>query len=151
MALGSLMVAGIAFPRYLSLFRNAVTDDGAATLASLLALQTYTVSLGIRAMQELHLSHNRLTEWGVETLVSAAQQSVYPYAVGAGKTPLWLRIEYNSVDLRRISLAPALHCTCTAASGCKTHQCSRRPVPPVHLPHLDKQNRDRAYGAGRQW
>lgn len=70
--------------RILKLFKNDIDDNGAEALADFVRK--------CRSVEEMHLSHNRLTERGVVALVTAAEKSR-----PRGANPLWLRLEQNEV------------------------------------------------------
>ena len=72
--------------RVLKLFQNQIDDQGCDELCGLFKYCS--------KIEELHLSHNWLTEKGVEALTTAALEDLSTdYA-----RPLWLRVEHNNFD-----------------------------------------------------
>jgi len=110
--------------RVLKLYKNRLGDDCAALLAEMFR--------HCETVREVHLSHNRLTRVGVETIVEAAVRSRQK-----GAAPLWLRLEHNNVECEQeILSAMEERCgVCPRRPGCTQFTCcvgSR-----VHLPFLD--------------
>ncbi|CAE7647507.1 unnamed protein product [Symbiodinium sp. CCMP2592] len=72
--------------RVLKLYKNDINDDGAQALSRFVR-KCYT-------LEELHLSHNRFTERGVELLVRAAEEA---RTQAKSSVPMWTRLEQNEV------------------------------------------------------
>ncbi|KAG1668748.1 hypothetical protein FOA52_014294 [Chlamydomonas sp. UWO 241] len=69
------------------LFENGIGDTGAAACASLFG----------PSLQEVHLSHNSMTNTGLAQLLSAV-----PTVRDKGLRPLWLRCEWNVLNLDQL-------------------------------------------------
>lgn len=114
--------------RVLKLYRNNLDDSGATGLAELFAKCT--------GIEEVHLSHNRFTAAGVETMVRAAEE-----ARPDSMSPLWLRLEQNEVAdpdavyedlLTRLSV-----CNRPDERYCTVRTCCKKMK--VHLPFFNWQ------------
>eukprot|EP00931_Biecheleriopsis_adriatica_P053736 TRINITY_DN31528_c0_g1_i1.p1 TRINITY_DN31528_c0_g1~~TRINITY_DN31528_c0_g1_i1.p1 ORF type:complete len:685 (-),score=132.94 TRINITY_DN31528_c0_g1_i1:90-1937(-) len=76
----------------LKLHRNYIEDRGMAAIAEL-------VKTSRSPTQEIHLSHNDVTEFGTCVLLAAVQSSSrYPYQLKGRDSPLWLRLEHNRIN-----------------------------------------------------
>lgn len=130
----------------------------------------------VGALEEVHLSHNRLSKYEVRQLLEAtARRKEYPLH---GSRPLWLRVEHNpacdnlSVDLmaeadrklasirKEMSLLPAgvsenMICVVPWVSdGCRASYCRRahRYGPIVHLPYFwDRTKEKKARGDEKEY
>eukprot|EP00437_Effrenium_voratum_P016637 CAMPEP_0181459060 /NCGR_PEP_ID=MMETSP1110-20121109/32632_1 /TAXON_ID=174948 /ORGANISM="Symbiodinium sp., Strain CCMP421" /LENGTH=882 /DNA_ID=CAMNT_0023583571 /DNA_START=53 /DNA_END=2701 /DNA_ORIENTATION=- len=117
--------------RIFKAYKNEIDDTGAYQLAKLLEKCTY--------MEEVHLSHNRLTAKGVKVIVQAAEQHR-----SRTMSPLWLRLEQNQVS----SAPELLRYLCTEYSVCgrgDERNCTSRHCywkRKVHVPFLYMQRED---------
>ena len=135
--------------RVLRLHMNRFGDGAAEAIASL-------VSVGKVAMSELHVSHNSLTEAGISTIARAlarrhgvsrqrSKQGTRARAAGAQSAPLWLRAEYNLVDVSAVTaiLRSIGVSTCQAADKekCGVGMCGLSPSADLHVYLLGRQRR----------
>ncbi|CAE6914874.1 unnamed protein product [Symbiodinium sp. CCMP2592] len=117
--------------RIFKAYKNEIDDTGAYQLAKLLEKCTY--------MEEVHLSHNRLTAKGVKVIVQAAEQNR-----ARTMSPLWLRLEQNQVS----GATELLRHLCTEYSVCgrgDERNCTSRHCAwkrKVHVPFLYMQRED---------
>eukprot|EP00741_Cyanophora_paradoxa_P015723 tig00020904_g15179.t1 len=132
-ALASL--AEYASVRILRLFKNRVDDEAGAAIASI-------VRANLLPIQEIHLSHCRLTLEGLKPILLAIrdQHGRKPGHLG----PLWLRVEYNKIDdgacLDFMAREGVSYCFAKERGGaCDIRRCHLRPGPMVHLPWLQAQ------------
>jgi hypothetical protein len=139
-ALLQLKRENVAAVRRVFLFRNRIGDEGARRIAELIR-ESSSADATAEWLTEVHLSHNEITAAGAHALFAAA--SSYP----RGAAPLWLRLEYNLIQIPPASM-PA-HCLATArgkANGraggrhrlvqegdCGVQQCGLAAPPPLHL------------------
>lgn len=116
--------------RVLKLYKNDINDDGAQALSRFVR-KCYT-------LEELHLSHNRFTERGVELLVRAAEEA---RTQAKSSVPLWTRLEQNEVKnpdkvleylTKEYSVCGRKH-----RDLCSTKHCHYGAK--VHLPHFHFQ------------
>jgi len=121
--------------RILKLFKNRIGDPGALLLADFFR--------HCKSIREVHLSHNRISDEGIEALVVATQESR-----PAGAEPLWLRVENNAV-VNSKSLLRDLEKrlgVCPRRESCTQFRCCIGSK--VHLPFLDmhreREEKDRA-------
>lgn len=124
--------------RVLKLFKNQIDDRGADDLARLIEES--------RSIEEIHLSHNKITASGVMLLVNAADRS-RPYSAA----PLWLRLEKNAV-MQPNSLLTKLEnelsvCGRHDEKQCTARVCCRRRK--VHLPFFTMQSRPAPWATQR--
>ncbi|CAE7689046.1 unnamed protein product [Symbiodinium necroappetens] len=112
----------------LKLFKNDLDDDGAELLARFLE--------HCPNLEELHLSHNRISSTGALSLISAGSS-----CRREGDTPLWLRLEHNCLEsveeaeswlYRQYSVCYKQNAECTARH-CK-YRCK------IHAPYMAKQS-----------
>lgn len=131
----------------LKLYKNKIGDDGGVRLARMVANQA-------SAIEELHLSHNVLTQRTLVAICMAmGKHEGYPQ-LGRSRLyiPCWLRMEYNHISrplevvevLRRDGEVPI--CTADIRDDCGPWRCSRagrspRGVPKVHLFTISVQSR----------
>jgi len=117
--------------RIFKAYKNEIDDTGAYQLAKLLEKCTY--------MEEVHLSHNRLTAKGVKVIVQAAEQSR-----ARSMSPLWLRLEQNQVsgatELLRYLCTEYSVCGRGDERNCTSRHCSWKRK--VHVPFLYMQRED---------
>jgi len=140
--MGALFDVGLGYLKIFKAFKNQVGDQGAAFLASLIAMQTSAAGMLVR---EVHLSHNRITNHGASLLTGTAINTSYPALDGGFLRPLWLRLEQNLIanDFQ----PECKHCLATGSGRpgdrCTPFNCScSGRVPPLHVPFL---------GCQRQW
>lgn len=95
--------------RVLKVYKNFISDNGALALADLIAKQP-------SALEELHLSHNRIKTAGADALFKSIGQaklsSSFAQVTGKGSRefiyprpdpkrqeflPVWIRLEYNNI------------------------------------------------------
>jgi len=142
--------------KVLKLYKNRLTDRAGARLAALIRRQTSPI-------EEMHLSHNRMTERTVVAIGAAAMANrAYPRTDDDGfGVPCWIRLEHNLVErgdhIVRLLRNEGLH-ICLAedrkncgAQGC-VHSGRGRGVAKVHLFALHTQRRRESAGedaAGR--
>lgn len=87
--------AGISVQSF-RLFKNEISDSGAFAICNM-------ISTSPEPLHELHLSHNQITWRGALALFEAVAKSCkYPCTVGNKQCPFWLRLEWNSIDWRRV-------------------------------------------------
>eukprot|EP00429_Kryptoperidinium_foliaceum_P064945 CAMPEP_0176067024 /NCGR_PEP_ID=MMETSP0120_2-20121206/33451_1 /TAXON_ID=160619 /ORGANISM="Kryptoperidinium foliaceum, Strain CCMP 1326" /LENGTH=210 /DNA_ID=CAMNT_0017400635 /DNA_START=72 /DNA_END=701 /DNA_ORIENTATION=+ len=127
--------------RVVKLSHNAICDQSAPALCELIRRSP--------ALEQLHLSFNRLTGDGAAKLVAAAQEPARRSAgAGGPRLPFWLRLEQNCVELPRALLqAPAdggdeqsvaaSVCEAEDPSKCGPRGCCRQAL--VHLPYVMRQ------------
>lgn len=131
----------------LKLYKNKIGDEGGVRLARMVANQTSVV-------EELHLSHNVLTQRSLVALCMAmGKNDGYPL-LGRSRLyiPCWLRLEYNSIArpleavdiLRREGEVPI--CLAENRDECGPWRCScagrtQRGIPKVHLFTIAVQSR----------
>merc|ERR1719456_1594615 len=83
------------------LHKNYISDEGASAIGQLLVNSPNPV-------QEVHLSHNDISEHGVCSMLDAVQESGrYPYDSGKSSrkevlAALWLRIENNVINIKSL-------------------------------------------------
>jgi len=115
--------------RVLKLFKNKIDDEGAEWLAELCKDHPW--------LEEIHLSHNNITERGIERLVTAAENSRT-----RDQPPLWLRCEHNAISKpeevfremsRRLNI-----CIRSDERRCTTRTCCNGGK--VHLPFFSLQS-----------
>jgi len=120
--------------RVLKLYRNAIDDQGAQAVADLCSHRP--------SLEELHLSHNRLTAVGANFIVSAAEAARRGETSSASSSsrPLWLRLEYNRVAEPEVVLQElvARLRVCSGARPCTVRSC--RQGCSVHLPYFENQH-----------
>lgn len=151
-ALLQLRAAGTAAVRAVYLWKNEVGDAGAKSVAELLEQPCFPGS-DRGPIAEVHLSHNNITLVGAEALFAAALKR-YPRASQGGLVPLWLRLEYNAIDLEKLAARMPPHCRAenrgdrrggvqrtVHASNCGVSQCSRAPAPSLHLHLIENQDK----------
>jgi len=122
--------------RILKLFNNDIDDEGAVEVAGIFA--------HCPKIDEIHLSHNRITRNGAEAIIKAADY----FLDDDSATPLWLRLEHNDIDnaeefardLERDFLSV---CGREDRSKCMPRVCAKGKR--IHVPFLI----ERAKGAGR--
>jgi hypothetical protein len=134
--------------RGLYLFNNALGDGAAHAVAALLRTQAGWCA-SVYMTEEVHLSHNRITEAGAQPLLDVCA-ALFPTRRQGGKAvPLWLRLEYNGIDVRACRIPPA-HCLAEhrgrrrtdgtrerSADSCGVHYCRLAPAAPaLHLPYF---------------
>eukprot|EP00397_Hematodinium_sp_SG-2012_P002193 GEMP01002199.1.p1 GENE.GEMP01002199.1~~GEMP01002199.1.p1 ORF type:complete len:767 (+),score=158.86 GEMP01002199.1:495-2795(+) len=119
------------------LYKCQLTDDAGIALANVLATQ-------VEPMQELHLSHNRLTVVSFVALLSGVQRhGGYPRG-GSHSTPLWARLEYNNVArpadvLKMVEIQCGIRaCLATDRVSCGPWRCvlndsKTKSTPMIHL------------------
>lgn len=116
--------------RILKLYKNDINDDAAQALSRFIRT--------CYSLEELHLSHNRFTERGVEMLVKAAQEARYEVDGGA---PMWMRLEQNEVLNPDQVLGDLQHrysvCSKRNRTKCSNRFCMHNCK--VHLPHFHFQ------------
>mmetsp|Transcript_18199 Transcript_18199/g.28677 ORF Transcript_18199/g.28677 Transcript_18199/m.28677 type:complete len:692 (+) Transcript_18199:124-2199(+) len=130
--------------RILKLYKNDIDDEGAQGLADLCKALPW--------IEEIHLSHNHITDKGIDLLVTAAVANRPERA-----TPLWLRVEQNDIKdpmgayeefKRRFDV-----CLRYDENACAVRHCKYGAK--IHLPHFDKQRGcDERWGKGsgkRRW
>ncbi|CAE7654979.1 ndor1 [Symbiodinium sp. CCMP2456] len=114
--------------KVLKLFKNDLDDNGAELLARFLE--------HCPNLEELHLSHNRISSTGALSLISAGSS-----CRREGDTPLWLRLEHNCLEsveeaeswlYRQYSVCYKQNAECTARY-CK-YRCK------IHAPYMAKQS-----------
>eukprot|EP00439_Symbiodinium_sp_Y106_P019083 s1533_g2.t1 len=114
--------------KVLKLFKNDLDDAGAELLARFLE--------HCPNLEELHLSHNRISSSGALSLISAGSS-----CRREGDTPLWLRLEHNCLEsveeaeswlYRQYSVCYKQNAECTARH-CK-YRCK------IHAPYMAKQS-----------
>mmetsp|Transcript_80847 Transcript_80847/g.210624 ORF Transcript_80847/g.210624 Transcript_80847/m.210624 type:complete len:622 (+) Transcript_80847:57-1922(+) len=114
--------------KVLKLYRNYIDDSGAEGLAELFS--------SCPNIEEVHLSHNRFTAAGVETLVAAAE-----LARPENMSPLWLRLEQNDVadpDAVYADMQTRLSvCNRPDERYCSVRGCCKKMQ--VHLPFFSWQ------------
>lgn len=116
--------------RILKLYKNDINDDAAQALSRFIRT--------CYSLEELHLSHNRFTERGVEMLVKAAQEARHQVDGGA---PMWMRLEQNEVMNPDQVLGDLQQCYSVCSKRNRT-KCSNRFCMhncKVHLPHFHFQ------------
>jgi len=103
-------------------------------------------------LRQLHLSDNELSTAGVidiiATAVSITSAGSPCYPIN-GKMPLWLRVEQNRYDSRKLEVQlqealgedrPLHKILCNVVirpnSTCRSHVCQKSPAPAVHATHL---------------
>lgn len=117
----------------LKLYKCQLTDDAGIALANFVAEQREPI-------QEMHLSHNRLTIISfVALLCAVSKHGGYPH--GPQKTlPLWVRVEYNQISrpaetLKMVETQVGLRsCLASDRDSCGPWRCVQtKNVPMVHL------------------
>eukprot|EP00931_Biecheleriopsis_adriatica_P091298 TRINITY_DN65190_c0_g1_i1.p1 TRINITY_DN65190_c0_g1~~TRINITY_DN65190_c0_g1_i1.p1 ORF type:complete len:856 (-),score=173.82 TRINITY_DN65190_c0_g1_i1:75-2642(-) len=117
--------------RVLKVYKNEIDDAGAKELARLLEK--------CASIEEIHLSHNRLTARGVRIIAEAAD-----WYRSESSCPLWLRLEQNLVESptqffwsleRRLSV-----CQREDERRCTTRVCCWKRK--IHMPFLYLQRED---------
>jgi len=136
----------------LKLFKNKIGDEGGFRLARVVANQA-------TAVEELHLSHNALTQRSLVALCMAiGKHDAYPQ-LGRNRLyiPCWLRMEYNHIS-RPLEVVEVLRrdgevsiCTAENREECGPWRCSHagrttRGVPKVHLFTISVQSRNHRPG-----
>eukprot|EP00811_Abedinium_folium_P029819 NODE_4727_length_1855_cov_2.872106.p1 GENE.NODE_4727_length_1855_cov_2.872106~~NODE_4727_length_1855_cov_2.872106.p1 ORF type:complete len:587 (-),score=120.15 NODE_4727_length_1855_cov_2.872106:93-1853(-) len=116
----------------LKLFNNHIDDEGASGIGSIFQ--------HCQTMEEVHLSHNRFTRRGIETIVAAAHKSFPSNAV----RPLWLRLENNVVEgsediVHHLERSYSSVCGLGGGTPCTPHTCTRGRY--VHLPFFVERTR----------
>ncbi|CAJ1400691.1 unnamed protein product [Effrenium voratum] len=125
--------------RVLKLFGNAIDDEGAMELASIMRY--------CRVLEQLHLSHNWITEKGVVALVEQAVE----HLEDAYQHPLWLRVEKNRLaDAPRcaqelLERYPKILCPREDRRRCTNRTCINQCR--IHIPFLI----DERSGKGKDW
>merc|ERR1719375_2419361 len=114
----------------MKLFNNRIGDKGAGCIAELVT--------ECGGLAELHLSHNQLTDKGVEEIVLAACDRRHR------RTLLWLRLEQNLVQhpaylVDSWSDRGLDFCSAMSANGCHSTHCKFNMM--VHLPFFFSQRR----------
>eukprot|EP00928_Gymnodinium_smaydae_P080290 TRINITY_DN6400_c3_g1_i1.p1 TRINITY_DN6400_c3_g1~~TRINITY_DN6400_c3_g1_i1.p1 ORF type:complete len:823 (-),score=174.34 TRINITY_DN6400_c3_g1_i1:319-2787(-) len=131
----------------LKLYKNKIGDDGGVRLARMIASQASVV-------EELHLSHNLLTQRSLVALcMTMGKHDGYP-ALGRNRLyiPCWLRMEYNNIS-RPLEVVQALKrdgevsiCLAEDRDQCGPWRCihagrTQQGVPKVHLFTIHVQSR----------
>eukprot|EP00435_Cladocopium_sp_Y103_P004601 s5207_g1.t1 len=115
--------------RILKLFKCGLCDQ-AAHLVSLVVLENP------HYLEEVHLSHNVLTEIGAVSIIRAAERNRV-----RGNEPLWLRLERNHIknaDEVLSELEKTSHiCGFYPKKGCRARHCPARNI--IHLPYFTNQ------------
>uniref|UniRef100_A0A0G4HEH4 Uncharacterized protein n=1 Tax=Chromera velia CCMP2878 TaxID=1169474 RepID=A0A0G4HEH4_9ALVE len=147
--------------KHLRAYKNEICDQGVMALGDLIMKQNSPV-------EEIHLSHNRVTPKGARALWDAILtsrdedgHSVYPKRVNGQNSyrtvPVWLRMEYNSIPDPRslVESVPnwkSVFCFAErnharqAGHNCAPFRCNRKSNDAViHLFSFNQQ--DRQYGA----
>merc|ERR1712183_859832 len=76
----------------MKLYKNWISDGGMRALGELIKFAPDPV------VQEIHLSHNYITQDGALAILQAVQESKrYPCNRGREGSPLWLRMENNNI------------------------------------------------------
>jgi hypothetical protein len=77
----------------MKLYKNWISDDGMRAVGDLIKFSPDPV------VQEIHLSHNYITQDGALAILQAVQESKrYPCNRGREGSPLWLRMENNHIN-----------------------------------------------------
>lgn len=132
--------------RVLKLHKNKVGDDTCVQLASLVWHQ-------VKAVEEIHLSHNEVQQKGATALLAALAmhpEKAYPRETPCEDVPCWVRLEHNQVShveyiLELLGQEPAKLRFCMAprrekGASCTSFRCQEsRNVAHVHLYCIDKQ------------
>ena len=124
------------------LHMNSIHDDGMKKLSEL---------IGVFPVSEVHLSHNYITWEGFQHFCHAALKSTqYPLNT---QSPLWLRLEYNQIDINKIETLlahkkfGALMCSVKRRGNrkgeCNIHYCGKPvkftiPAPESSVTSLPK-------------
>eukprot|EP00929_Paragymnodinium_shiwhaense_P063130 TRINITY_DN31558_c0_g1_i1.p1 TRINITY_DN31558_c0_g1~~TRINITY_DN31558_c0_g1_i1.p1 ORF type:complete len:577 (-),score=164.60 TRINITY_DN31558_c0_g1_i1:213-1943(-) len=131
--------------RIVKLYKCEIGDVGATSLVEL---------LWRCPLNELHLSHNMLSDRGVAKLVPAACGSRAEDKKNSSareQPPLWLRLEYNTVEEPRELLRKWCESglsVCGAFKGCSSTYC--KYGKDVHLPFfVNQRTYDESIGAAR--
>lgn len=121
--------------RVLKLYKNDIDDGGAAMIAKLLE--------ECGTIEEIHLSHNRFSSYGVGLIVGAAD-----WARPKGAYPLWLRLEKNWVEDPERAMRDMQQnfsvCFRKDRQRCTVRHCVNNCK--VHLPHFHIQRTESAGG-----
>lgn len=115
--------------RILKLFKCGLCDQ-AAHLVSLVVLENP------HYLEEVHLSHNVLTEIGAVSIIRAAERNRV-----RGNEPLWLRLERNNIKnagevLSELEKTSHI-CGFYPKKGCRARHCPGRNI--IHLPYFINQ------------
>eukprot|EP00927_Polykrikos_kofoidii_P078958 TRINITY_DN7575_c0_g1_i1.p1 TRINITY_DN7575_c0_g1~~TRINITY_DN7575_c0_g1_i1.p1 ORF type:complete len:754 (-),score=128.23 TRINITY_DN7575_c0_g1_i1:90-2351(-) len=121
----------------LKLYKNKIGDDGGTRLARMVTNQA-------TAIEELHLSHNVLTQRSLVAICMAmGKHEGYPQ-LGRSRLymPCWLRMEYNLIS-RPLDVVEALRrdgevpiCTADVRDECGPWRCSRAGRSPAGVPKI---------------
>lgn len=142
---GLVALRGTVQVRVLRLHMNCIGDGGAAAVANLIVSSTHQLA-------EVHLSHNSITEAGVSLLVRAVAKrrglvpgQPPPPPPSNEQPPLWLRLEYNLVDvpgaLAVMHNAGISVCDASDRVRCSAGRCRHSPPPHMHLFCFRQQRR----------
>jgi len=155
---------GLAYTRVLKLHHNRLPDAAAEPIARLLRahVQHPEYRGGPAVVQELHLSHNRLSPLGLRAICDAVTASrAYPFqAHDRSRVPLWVRAEQapprplapaprppasarralsvrggcpqNPAGRLRAVVGDAALVCDAQGQTCGPRRCGRKPVPPFH-------------------
>eukprot|EP00931_Biecheleriopsis_adriatica_P041172 TRINITY_DN23564_c0_g1_i1.p1 TRINITY_DN23564_c0_g1~~TRINITY_DN23564_c0_g1_i1.p1 ORF type:complete len:605 (+),score=151.93 TRINITY_DN23564_c0_g1_i1:96-1910(+) len=125
----------------LKLFRNSIGDSGAWAIGQVMAHSSQPV-------QEVHLSHNSITEQGACSLLeSIAWCERYPHPAETGRrdshglSPVWLRLEHNFIDWKVIDHRLNRLTWCTAESKDGWAMCDRAPAVCLHSSFRNQHER----------
>jgi hypothetical protein len=136
------------------LHKNLIRDEGAAAIGRLLANSP-------RPVQEVHLSHNYICNKGICAIMDGVRKAdCYPYdterwlgnksGTRQAWSPLWLRVENNTFDLKVLEYYMNKHLDwCSAVSRDRWQERDSPPMVCIHKSY--RQQRQPETQSGASW